>query len=132
MDKTYGLMTHNEWVEMNAKLRGHGMKTGAPKMVYFVDATAYVEGHGYRVSIVVEGENGHRPTGDDDWQTNPRARMPYFWGPSLADAERAAEEQNERMGISKREAFEIVSASMFPKGKIARKRRSDAGKKRAK
>lgn len=96
-------------------------KKQGPRMVYFVDETMLVEGRGYRPSIVVEGEHGHHPTGDDDWGTNPRARMPYFWGPTIKDAKEHARVQNERMGVSEKEAFEIVSRSMFPVGKRARK-----------
>jgi nicotinamidase-related amidase len=91
-------------------------------MVYCVDATAFdEEAKGYRVSIVIEGEHGHRPTGDDNYKTSVRARRPYFWGPTLEAAEDAAEFQNARMGISKTEAFKIIGASMFPHGKRARK-----------
>ena len=111
-------------VETAAKLRGHGMRVKAPRMVYFVDATAFVEEeNSYRVSIVVEGENGHRPTGDDDYATNVRARRPYFWGPTLANAEQAAKDQNEKMGVSEKDAFDIVTASMFPRGAVTKRMR---------
>jgi hypothetical protein len=83
-----------------------------PRMVYFVGETMFVEGRGYRAVVVVEGEGGCHPTGDDDWETNPRAHMPYFWGPTLKDAEAQANEQNRRMGISPDEALMIVARSM--------------------
>lgn len=110
--------------ETAAKLRGHKVNVKAPRMVYWVDPSGFdKEAKGYRVSLVVEGEQGHRPTGDDDYRTNPRARLPYFWGPTLKDAEKAAEAQNEKMGISAKEATLIIFASMFPnKGKRGRKK----------
>ena len=83
----------------------------APRMVYHVCETFFVEGHGYRPSIVVEGEDGHHPTGDDDWETNPAGRRPYFWGPTLADALESARVMNERMGISEKDAVVIVARS---------------------
>ena len=127
MTKEKKIFVEIDHVDTVAKLRGHGFKVKANRMVYWVDPTAYNEkAKGYRVSIVVEGENGHRPTGDDDWDTNPRARRPYFWGPTIEDAEKAAEEQNEKMGISAKEACLIILASMSGKRASSLK-----GKKRA-
>lgn len=84
------------------------------RMIYYVDSTLYDESEkAYRVSIVVEGEDGHRPTGDDDHASNPRAVRPYFWGPTLKDAQQQMRKQNERLGISTEEAEEIIMQSMI-------------------
>jgi len=82
-----------------------------PRMVAYIPGTDYVEGHGFRVAFVVEGEDGYRPTGQ--WPCPPGGQMPWFWGPTLADAHKAAESYNAERGISKMEAFKIVGHSMF-------------------
>lgn len=91
------------------------------RMAYYVCATMYVKGYGYRPSIVVEGVAGHHPTGDDDWETNPSARRPYFWGPTLKDAEDTCAYMNERVGLSAQDVLTIIRSSMFPRGKRAKK-----------
>ena len=87
-------------------------KKPAPRMVYYVNESFYVHGKGFRPAIVVEGEDGHHPTGADDWETNPAARRPYFWGPTLADAKEQARVMNERLGVSEKDADIIVTQSM--------------------
>lgn len=82
-----------------------------PRMVAYIPGTDYVEGHGFRVAFVVEGEDGYRPTGQ--WPCPPGGQMPWFWGPTLDDANKAAEEYNAERGILKMEAFKIVGQSMF-------------------
>ena len=67
------------------------------RMAIFVDETCR-EPDGYRPRFVVEGEDGFRKQGDDDWKTNPTARTPWFWGHDLAKAQKLADEFNERMG----------------------------------
>ena len=86
-------------------------KSDEPKrLVCYVPIDGFVPGHGYRVSFVTEGEAGHTPTGT--WPYTSGGTLPWFWGPTLKDAQEEAERQNEKMGISKREAFEIITASM--------------------
>ncbi len=83
------------------------------RMVYYVDPSFYDKSEkAYRASIVVEGEDGHHPTGDDDHATNPMAVRPYFWGPTFKDAELQMRKCNDRLGISAEEAEKIVMQSM--------------------
>jgi hypothetical protein len=82
------------------------------KMVAFISAEQFVEGHGYRVSFVVDGEDGYRPTGNWPYTGAPGETLPWFWGPTFEDAERTAREYNARMGISETETFEIIARSM--------------------
>ena len=89
-------------------------KKKAPRVVAFVPADADRDERGrFRVSLVVEGENGHRPTGTWPYHGKIGETLPWFWGPTLADAEKAAEQYNEDRGIPREEAFGIVARSMF-------------------
>lgn len=87
-------------------------KKNEPRMVAWVDPTMLVEGEGYRVSIVREGEAGHHPTGDWPFKGKPGQRRPWFWGPTLADAEKACAAYNKRLGVDEETAFKIVAESM--------------------
>lgn len=99
-----------------------------PRIVAYVGPDTYVEGAGYRVSLVVEGEHGHHPTGTWPYHGGVGETRPWFWGPTLEDAERAAVQYNEQRGISAKDAAVIVALSMVSPGK--RRKRSDAGKRR--
>jgi len=96
---------------------------------YFVPVDAFVEGQGWRPSIVFENESGHFPTGDWPYEGKPGQRAPWFWGPTYADAVAAADDMNERMGVTKKDAFEIVNSSMKASRsqRGARNRRGKAG-----
>lgn len=61
-------------------------KNQSPRMCFYVPVDAFVEEHGFRVSIVKEGVAGHFPTGDWPYEGRVDQRMPYFWGPSYDDA----------------------------------------------
>lgn len=64
---------------------------------YWIPADGYVEGHGYRVSIVFEYESGHYPTGDDAWIAGDYAkRKPYFWGHDYQEARKVADDMNQQ------------------------------------
>lgn len=80
------------------------------RTIVWVDPAQYVKGRGYRVSIVKEGEEGHYPTGV--WPNDGTKTMPWFWGPTLADAEKAAIEYNRKLGVSPKQAALIVLRSM--------------------
>lgn len=80
------------------------------RVVAYVDVTWYVPKRGYRVSLVFEGEKGHRPTGE--WPNDGTGVMPWFWGPSFEDAQKACRRFNEQRGISKEDEFKIIAESM--------------------
>ena len=81
---------------------------------YWIPADGYVEGHGYRVSMVFEYESDHYPTGDDAWIAGDYSkRKPWFWGFSYEEARKAADVMNqERLRISPKDAAHIVMTSM--------------------
>jgi hypothetical protein len=56
----------------------------------------------FRVSIVIENERGHYPTGNADDK-----REPWYWN------EETCKMKNEERGFSEVQVFEIVSSSMF-------------------
>lgn len=85
-----------------------------PKVVAWIDPLAFVEGSGYRVSLVIKGRSGHFPTGTWPYHGGPDETAPWFWGPTLEDAQAAARQYNRDRGVSDEEAFKIVTASMFP------------------
>lgn len=95
-----------------------------PRMFAFIPGTDFVEGQGFRVAFVVEGEDGYRPTGNWPYEARPGQVLPWFWGPTLMDAERAADDYNERRGIPKEEALKIIHESM----RLGRKREASHGR----
>lgn len=86
---------------------------------YWIPADGYVEGKGYRVSIVFEYEAGHYPTGDDAFLAGDYSKKkPWFWGHSYEEAKKIAEDMNrDRRGLSPREAADLVTTSMSIKDK---------------
>lgn len=86
---------------------------------YWIPADGYVEGYGFRVSIVFEYEAGHYPSGDDAWLAGDHSKKkPWFWGHSYEEARKAAENINrEKLGLSPRQAADIVTTSMSIKEK---------------
>ena len=81
-----------------------------PRRCFYIPIDAYVEGRGYRVSVVTENEPGHCPTGV--WPNDGTREMPYFWGHDYKEAMKICDRQNERMGISRTDAMEIVASSI--------------------
>ncbi len=90
------------------------------RMCYYVPATAYVEGKGFRASVVVEGQPGHHPTGV--WPYDVKHPLPYFWGHDYDKACEIATEMNKRMGLSKEDENHIIASSMG--AQVRRERRS--------
>lgn len=82
------------------------------RMVAFIPVEGYVEGHGYRVSLVVEGEDGHRPTGTWPYEGKVGQQAPWFWGHNYEEARKEARDYNAKMGIDEQTAFDIVTRSM--------------------
>lgn len=79
---------------------------------YFVPFDAHVPGEGYRASVVVEHEHGHRPTGNWPYNDAPGQVRPYFWGHDYTEACRIAAVQNKRLGLSEQDVTAIVASSM--------------------
>jgi hypothetical protein len=79
---------------------------------FYIPADSYVEGRGWRVSIVFEDEAGHFPTGNWPYDGSASQKAPWFWGPSYEDAVAMATEQNEKIGVDAMRAAKIVAASM--------------------
>ena len=83
---------------------------------YFIPLEGYVEGRGWRPSIVFEGEPGHYPNGTWPYEGKPGQTVPWFWGHDYDKAVQIADDMNERLGVSKKLALEIVNSSMLVSG----------------
>ncbi len=90
------------------------------RLVAWIPRDAYVEGHGYRVSFVVEGETFHRPTGAWPYTGVAGETMPWFWGHDYDEAVKLADDYNRNLGIAPREAALIVARSMAGPGRTQR------------
>lgn len=77
------------------------------RWAYYIPVEAFVPGKGYRVSVVIEGEHGHFPTGT-------ASEPPWFWGMTYAEAEAKAAETNDEIGLSTKDVWAIVGPAMFP------------------
>lgn len=83
---------------------------GTPYCLY-IDVAGYSdELGGFVPSIVYENVSGHFPLSGKPGGT------PWVWGPEYADAQRAADECNRRLGITRERALEIVTSSMRKSG----------------
>ena len=79
------------------------------RFCYYVNPVQDPADHGgYVPSMVTEGEPGHCPlTGDPK-----KLQSAWVWGKTLEEAEAVCDSQNEKLGITKVEAFKIVGSSM--------------------
>lgn len=84
----------------------------AEKFCYYIPVDGYVEGYGYRASVVYDGVAGHSPTGDWPYSGEPGQRLPWFWGMTHGEAEIVCKEENARLGVTEKEADLIVTSSM--------------------
>jgi hypothetical protein len=94
------------------------------KLIYYVpeDGSSYIgEAKGYRVAVVVAGEDGFHWTGTWPYHGKIGETMPYFWGPSLEAAQRQCAKQNARLGVTTEEAILIVGRSMARASKRGKK-----------
>lgn len=82
------------------------------RMVVFPMADEFVEEKGYRVGVATEGEHGFSPTGTWPYTGAVGETMPWFWGPTFEDAQKACDVYNVKRGISKDEATKIIIGTM--------------------
>lgn len=75
---------------------------------FFVDETMYVDGKGYRPSVVIEGHPGHFPNGGGDVE-------PWYWGQNLEVARQICRDRNANMGLSPEDVERIIASSMQAK-----------------
>lgn len=89
----------NEVVDLDELFANH-------RWCYFIPLNAFVEGKGWRVSIVFENVAGHFPTGGNGVE-------PWFWGSTYEEAEETAALQNEsKLQLSASDVWKIVASSM--------------------
>lgn len=81
------------------------------RFIYHIQATGFEPGQGHRVSIVVENESGHFPTGGGD-------TAPWYWGDreneskSFVEATELAARKNAELGYSETQIADILTSSM--------------------
>lgn len=79
----------------------------APRKCFWIPAEPYDE-NGYVPSLVTEGEPGHAPlTGKGS------CAAPWYWGKTYEEAQRVCDKENDKLGVTPREAAEIVLSSML-------------------
>lgn len=61
---------------------------------YYIPPDGYVEGFGWRVSMVFDGVTGHIPIGVHPWTPSPDNRIPLFFGHDYDEACTEAARQN--------------------------------------
>ena len=81
-----------------------------PVYVILPDGSGFVEGYGYRAAVLFAGEDGYHWTGE--WPNDGTGVMPYFWGPTLKDAQHRAARLNARAGVTEEDAAILVGRSM--------------------
>jgi hypothetical protein len=80
------------------------------RFCYVIPESNYIEGKGYRVSIAIENEPGHFPTGNTPEGGDIE---PWFWGDSFEEAREIADRENkERLGLEPIDAWKIVMSTM--------------------
>lgn len=87
-------------------------KAMSKRTIYYVPVEGYDDEHGFRASVVVEDEPGHRPTGTYPFSGALGETRPYFWGHDYVAAQAIADGHNARMGITKEEATSILASSI--------------------
>lgn len=81
------------------------------RTVAFIPLDGYVDGEGWRVSLVTEDEAGHSPTGQ--WPCPPGGTRPWFWGHDYTQAVKTATDYNYKsLRITAKEAAKIVFTSV--------------------
>lgn len=80
------------------------------RFCYFVGVESFVEGKGWRPSIVFENEAGHFPNGGGDVE-------PWYWGHDYKGAQEICRKKNLDMGVDEEEVNHIVASSMSASGR---------------
>ena len=91
------------------------MADSAKRIMYYIPDDAYIPDRGYRVSLVLEGEAGHRPTGTWPYRGRAGETLPYFWGHDIAEARAAARRINASMGLTEDDEVAVLASSMVAK-----------------
>lgn len=77
---------------------------------YWINETQTPVEGGFIPSVVIENEAGHTPLAGDP----KTCQAPWVWGPTLTDAQRTADQANTELGLTRKQAMDIVTSSMWP------------------
>lgn len=94
------------------------------RFCYVIPESGYVEGKGYRVSIAIEREPGHFPTGNTPEGGD---QEPWYWGNTFEEAREICDRENkERLGIDVLDAYKIVMSTMTSRPETPSQKRAQA------
>jgi hypothetical protein len=76
------------------------------RQCFFIPIDQFDE-HGFIPSLVTEGEPGHAPLKGNGTHTSP-----WYWGKTYEEAKERANEENAKLGVTEKDAADIVLSSM--------------------
>jgi hypothetical protein len=98
------------------------------RFCYVIPESGYVEGKGFRVSIAIEREPGHFPTGNTPEGGDIE---PWFWGDTFEEAREIADRENKaRLGLDPIDAWKIVASTMTGRPETSSQKRARRSAKR--
>jgi len=99
------------------------------RFCYVIPESAFVEGKGFRVSIAIERESGHFPTGNTPEGGDIE---PWYWGDTFAEAREIADRENkERFGLEPIDAWKIVASTMTGRPETSSQKRAQKRSKQS-
>jgi hypothetical protein len=94
------------------------------RFCYVIPESAYTEGKGFRVSIAIEREPGHFPTGNTPEGGDIE---PWYWGHTFEEAREIADRENkDRLGLDPVDAWKIVASTMTGRPATRSQKRAQA------
>jgi hypothetical protein len=94
------------------------------RFCYVIPESGYTEGKGFRVSIAIEREPGHFPTGNTPEGGDVE---PWYWGTTFEEAREIADRENKtRLGLDPIEAWKIVATTMTGRPETPSQKRAQA------
>jgi hypothetical protein len=94
------------------------------RFCYVIPESGYIAGKGFRVSIAIERESGHFPTG-----STPEGGdiEPWYWGNTFEEAREICDRQNkDHLGLDAIDAFKIVMSTMGGRPETPSQKRAQA------
>lgn len=94
------------------------------RFCYVIPESGYVEGKGFRVSIAIEREPGHFPTGNTPEGGD---QEPWYWGMTFEEAREICDRENqERLGLTVEDSWKIVMSTMTGRPLTTSQKRREA------
>jgi hypothetical protein len=81
------------------------------RLAYVALESAFIEGHGWRLAVCIEGEKGYYPTGTWPFTGTVGESRPIFVRGTYEDAQKKVDVLNERMGLTPKDAAILVAST---------------------